>query len=152
MRKPLATLAVLVAATGLLAACGDDGGSDSSVDTDSGGSGAETTVELQDFQFSPDSVAGAAGETLSIDLENTGDATHTFTGEGVDETLAPGDTKTVEVALPDSGDFEFFCRFHGSRGMTGTITTGGATPGGGGNDPAPSTEPSTTSGGGYGGY
>ena len=149
MRKPLATLAVLAAATAVLAACGDDngGGSDSSVEADKG-NGSGTAIEMQDFQFSPDSVDGTAGETITIELENTGNAEHTFTGEGVDEEVESGTTKTVEVTLPDSGTFDFFCRYHRNMGMTGTITTGAAAPSGG-DQPAPDT---SSGNGGYGGY
>lgn len=153
MRKPLATLAVLAAATAFVAGCGDDnGGADGdAVEADNGATGpADATLELEDFQYSPDTLEGTAGETLTVDLENTSDSSHTFTGDGVDETLQAGDTKTVEVDLPDTGDFEFFCRFHRSQGMTGTITTGATAPGGGGEEPAPA--PETSGGGGYPGY
>ena len=153
MRKSLATLTVLVAAAAFLAGCGDDNGGDDgdAVEADNEASGpADATLQLEDFQFSPESLEGTAGETLTIELENTGDASHTFTSDGVDETVQPGDTSTVDVDLPDTGDFEFFCRFHRSQGMTGTITTGAVAPGGGGEEPAPA--PETSDGGGVPGY
>jgi hypothetical protein len=63
--------------------------------------------------------------------------------------VQPGDTSTLEVDLPDTGEFEFFCRFHRSQGMTGAIVVSGTAPGGG-EEPAPA--PDTTSGGGVPGY
>jgi plastocyanin len=124
MRKPLVVTFALVTTTAALAACGDDNGDgNGGVETD-GGEGDGLTVDLTDFRFSPDELDGTAGETVSIELENTGSARHTFTGEGVDEEVAPGDSTTVEVTLPDSGNFDFFCRFHEGQGMVGSIATG----------------------------
>ena len=153
MRKILVTLAALAAATAFVAACGDDNGGDGdAVEADDEASGpADVTLQLEDFQFSPDSLEGTAGETLTLELDNTGDASHTFTGEGVDEVLQPGDTATVAVDVPDTGEFEFFCRFHRSQGMTGAIVVSGTAPGGGGGEePAPA--PETSGGGGSPGY
>jgi plastocyanin len=139
MRKPLVVTFALVTTAAALAACGDDNGDgDGGVEADGGGGGG-LAVDLTDFRFSPDELDGTAGEAVSIELENTGSARHTFTGEGVDEEVAPGDSATVEVTLPDSGNFDFFCRFHEGQGMVGSITTGAAPAG----EP-PATEPPAT--------
>jgi plastocyanin len=126
MRTRLVVTIALVTTAAVLAACGDDnGGGNGNVEAD-GGDGDGLAVDLTDFQFSPDELEGTAGETVSVELENTGSARHTFTGEGVDEEVGPGDSATVEVTLPDSGNFDFFCRFHEGQGMVGSITTGAA--------------------------
>lgn len=146
MRKRLVVMLALVTTAALVAACGDDSrGGNGGVDADGGDDGDGLAVDLTDFQFSPDELEATAGETVSIQLENTGSARHTFTGDGVDEEVAPGDSATVEVTLPDSGSFDFFCRFHQGQGMEGSITTGGAPAG-----DTPAT--SAPSGGGTPGY
>jgi plastocyanin len=146
MRKRLVVMLALVTTAVVVTACGDDGGGgNGAVEAGGGGDGDGLAVDLTDFQFSPAELEGTAGETVSIELENTGSARHTFTGDGVDEEVAPGDGATVEVTLPDSGSFDFFCRFHQGQGMEGSITTDGA--------PAADT-PATTAptGGGTPGY
>ena len=126
MRKPLVATLTFALIGVLVAGCGDDdGGGNDAVEAE-GGDGDGLAVGLTDFEFSPDELEGAAGETVSIQLENTGSARHTFTGDGVDEEVAAGDSATVEVTLPDSGSFDFFCRFHQGQGMVGSITTGAA--------------------------
>jgi len=126
MRKPLVATLALALVGVLVAGCGDDdGGGKGGVEAD-GGDGEGLAVALTDFKFSPDELEGAAGETVPIQLENTGAARHTFSGDGVDEEVGPGDSATVEVTLPDSGNFDFFCRFHQGQGMVGSITTGAA--------------------------
>lgn len=126
MHKPLVVMLALVTTAAALAACGDDNGDGNGGVEADGGDGDDYAIDLTDFRFSPDELDGAAGETVSIELENTGSASHTFTGEGVDEEVAPGDRATLEVTLPDSGNFDFFCRFHEGQGMVGSITTGAA--------------------------
>ncbi|MGQ0804579.1 MAG: cupredoxin domain-containing protein [Actinomycetota bacterium] len=145
MRKRLVVMLALVTTAALVAACGDDDGDGNGGVEAGGGDGDGLAVDLTDFEFVPDELEGTASETVSIELENTGSARHTFTGDGVDEEVAPGDSATVEVTLPDSGSFDFFCRFHQGQGMEGSITTGGAPAG-----DTPAT--SAPSGGGAPGY
>jgi plastocyanin len=144
MRKHFVIALALAAAVLLIGGCGDDG-SDSS---DDGGNAVEAgagpvNVQLRDFEFSPDDIQAEAGSTVTVELENTGSASHTFTTDTVDEELSPGDTATVEVEVPDGG-VTFVCRFHEGQGMTGSIGPGGA---GAGNQPVPE-----TGGGGAPGY
>jgi plastocyanin len=87
----------------------------------------EAELELDDFYFEPTVLEGEAGQTLTVELENEGDATHTFTVDelGVDEELQPGDSGEAEVTFPDSGALLFYCRFHQGGGMRGALSVGG---------------------------
>ena len=130
MKRPTVhLLALLAALTLLVAACSGDTTttSEPAVPTGpTGSTGADEglTIEAQDFQFSPSSSSGGAGETLTITVMNTGSASHTFTIDdaGIDEELAAGDSVDVDVTLPDSGSLRFYCRFHEGSGMEGEIT------------------------------
>jgi plastocyanin len=87
----------------------------------------EAELELDDFYFEPTVLEGEAGQTLTVELENEGDATHTFTVDelGVDEEVQPGDRGEAEVTFPDSGALLFYCRFHQGGGMRGALSVGG---------------------------
>jgi plastocyanin len=95
-----------------------------SKDVTSSGATAELEVEADDFYFGPTYVKTAPGAQLTVKLHNEGEQTHTFTiaGLNVDERLAPGDERTVEVALPASGGgVRFYCTIHGGQGMQGAF-------------------------------
>jgi plastocyanin len=144
MKKALAVAAVVLIAASGLAACSSDDSDDSSSGSSSdkapvsldgkvndegrkdiSGDGASPSLELEadDFYFGPTFIQFAAGQKVTIELHNEGGATHTFTAPGadIDEELAPDDTKDVEITLPESGNLEFFCRFHRSQGMQGAF-------------------------------
>ena len=152
-----ATRLVLAGIVVLAVACSDDdnGGGDeagSSTGSTAGGapvqlqgevndegteeiSGDEVEMELDDYYFGPTFLKAQPGATVTLELENEGDETHTFTSDslGVDQEVAAGESATVEVTLPDDGAVAFYCRFHQDRGMQGafffnegdTVTTGG---------------------------
>lgn len=145
MRKGL--LAVVLTVVLVAAGCGGD--DDDAADVDTGNqadSGQETSVELEadDFYFEPEAVDARAGDTITIEVENEGDATHTFSVDAldIDEEIAPGDTAEIEVTVPDGGGVDFYCRFHEGRGMKGTIG------GGSGADSESDTDDSDSGGGG----
>lgn len=79
--------------------------------------------EMDDFYFEPTVLQGEAGQTITLEAFNEGEAAHTFTSDelGVDEELQPGDEATIEVTFPDSGQVVFQCRFHAGQGMRGAI-------------------------------
>jgi plastocyanin len=85
--------------------------------------GDSLEMEVDDFYFGPTFVKVEGSGTATIELENEGDAQHTFTIEGqdIDVTLAPGDSEEVDVELPESGHLEFICRFHSGSGMRGAF-------------------------------
>jgi plastocyanin len=88
---------------------------------------SETSLELDDFYFEPTVLMGEPGQQLSIELENEGQAPHTFTvdDESIDEELQPGDKVEVDVTFPESGHLGFICRFHFGNGMIGALSVEG---------------------------
>jgi plastocyanin len=124
-------LAAVVVLGIVAASCGDDeggvvqlGGADANdhgTEDVSGESAVE--FELDDFYFEPTVLQGEAGQTLTLEAFNEGDAAHTFTSDelGVDEELEPGAETTIEITFPDSGQIVFECRFHAGQGMRGAI-------------------------------
>ncbi len=85
--------------------------------------GDEIEVELDDFYFGPTFIKGTPGATVTLELENESDNTHTFTSDalGVDQEVAAGENAEVDVTLPAEGAVAFYCRFHQDRGMQGAF-------------------------------
>jgi plastocyanin len=85
--------------------------------------GDEVSLELDDYYFEPTFLKASPGATIHIELENEGDDTHTFTIDslGIDQEVAPGDSATVDVTLPQEGAVRFYCRFHANMGMQGAF-------------------------------
>ena len=84
------------------------------------------TIGANNFFFSPSTLVGTAGQTLTITVKNEGAAPHSFTidGQSVDVTVQPGTQQDVTVTFPTSGSVEFYCRFHVATGMKGELTVG----------------------------
>jgi plastocyanin len=134
-----------------LVACGSDSKSSSSTTTSKAASGASTgteklsgkvtdkgvksvvgkdelELEADDFYFKPTYIKVTPGQKVKVEIENEGDATHTFTSSklGVDDQLSPGAKKTVTVTAPmTAGLAEFHCNFHASMGMRGAFVVTG---------------------------
>jgi plastocyanin len=89
---------------------------------------SELDLELDDFYFEPTVLTGSPGETLTLDLENEGDAEHNFslTDQGIDEDVEAGEKAEVSVTFPDSGTLVFFCKYHQDMGMRGALTVSSA--------------------------
>jgi plastocyanin len=128
-------LALTVAGMLVLAACGGD---DDSADGDAAPvelpgtvndegtetvSGDQVDLEADDFSFGPTFLEADGGTTLTVTVENVGDAPHTFTIDDadIDEELDPGASAEVEVTVPDSGSLAFYCRLHRGQGMQGAF-------------------------------
>lgn len=140
-----AWLTLILTALLVAAACGNGGEESEEAETEEGGTisvggldandhgsadvAGESRVELEadDFYFEPTVLSGEAGQTLTVEVVNEGDATHTFTLEdqGVDVELDPGQSGEAEVTFPDSGALVFICRFHSGQGMRGALSVGG---------------------------
>lgn len=139
MKRLRVARAALVALSLLLAGCaGDDGeerggGAGTSppvslegTTNDHGTKAASGSmeVELDDFYFGPTFITATAGQQITFELHNEGDAPHTFTSTAlgnVDEELAPGARRTVRVTAPASGTALIICRFHRAQGMQGAL-------------------------------
>ncbi len=77
----------------------------------------ELEMEADDFYFGPTFVTAAPGQKVTVKVKNEGDASHTFTidGLGVDQEVRPGESADIDVTLPASGTVPFNCRFHKAR-------------------------------------
>ena len=132
-------LAVLlsVAVIGFAAGCGDDDdeSADSAATTETAadtGGGGETSVEMTEYEFTPNDLSVSAGDTLA--LENTGQIPHNLTiVEGTDpegggaelaasDDIDGGDSGDLLVDV-EPGEYGFLCTIpgHAEDGMTGTI-------------------------------
>jgi plastocyanin len=83
---------------------------------------AATTVQLADFAFRPDCVSVDAGST--IELENTGEAPHTFSvaTTDVDVKLDPGTSEEISFGGVDPGTYSVTCTFHPQMEATITVS------------------------------
>jgi plastocyanin len=133
-RKLLVLGVVAMLAMFVLAACGGDDSSSSSGNTpklsgsvtDKGTktvSGSSIALEADDFYFKPTFVNAKPGTKLTVEIENEGKNTHTFTIDSakIDKQIEPGKKAEVEVTVPSSGNLNFYCRFHRGSGMQGAI-------------------------------
>ncbi len=87
-----------------------------------GGGSSVATVGQASFTFDPAEITVKGGATITVDNTDAG-TPHTFTiaGSDIDVTNDGGASQDVKIDL-SPGTYEFVCRFHQSRGMTGTIT------------------------------
>ena len=97
--------------------------SSSSKSAGAGSSAGSSQVGAYDNYFQPKTITGKPGSTVKIELTDNGQAAHTFTvdAQGINKALTPGATATVSVKIPSSGTVQFYCQYHKSLGMTGTI-------------------------------
>jgi plastocyanin len=107
-------------------------------------------VVVDDYYFAPTFIKVAAGQKVTIKLDNEGTDPHTFTSDelGVDKEVGPGKSAKVKVRIPsDVEAVQYFCQFHDSLGMQGAFyAASGATASPGAN----SGSSSGTDSGGYG--
>ena len=92
----------------------------------SGKKAASIDLEADDFYFGPTFVKVQPGEKVTIELENEGNASHTFTSDSlsVDEQVAAGKKAKFTLTVPSDGTaFEFHCTFHEDMGMQGAFYT-----------------------------
>lgn len=128
---------VALPALALLAACGSSASSNASSGTGSGGGGV--SLEVRDYAFSPATVAAKTGDKVTVTIHNAGNHTHNFSISelGVSQDVPIGETRTVTFTASGTTNLQFFCRYHRSSGMVGTLDLGGGNTPGGGASPAP---------------
>jgi plastocyanin len=80
-------------------------------------------VTMQDDMFVPSVLDGTPGQTVTLKLTNMGTQQHNFMlpSQKADADVAPGKSATVKVTFPASGKLGFFCEYHKSLGMTGSL-------------------------------
>ena len=138
-RRNLVIVAAIAASLFVATACSSSssssssaGGSSTSASTSSTSSSAGATdvtgkstfeIDQANFSFTPSTLDGSAGQKITFTIKNVGSVPHTFTIDSmnVDVTVSPGSETTVDVTYPTSGTVEFYCKFHKSSGMTGTL-------------------------------
>jgi plastocyanin len=144
--KRIRGVVVIAAALSLFAAagCGGYGGGSKSSDEGAGTTtiaGTQTEshgtkdvsdetgkveIEMYDDYFEPTVLKGKPGQKVTLELKNAGKNAHTLTisDQSVDMEIQPGDEGEVDVTFPQSGQLEFVCKFHESKGMIGALQAG----------------------------
>jgi plastocyanin len=138
--------ALLAAFLMIAAACGDKSDPGSG---DGGTGGRAITVVATDFKFDTKTIEVEPGETISLTLQNDGEAPHTFDsdGVGIDVATDPGSSASGDFTAPnEAGTFEFHCDVHPTQ-MKGEIVVGGGGAGAGGS--TDTTEDTSDTSGGY---
>lgn len=86
--------------------------------------GANPDLVLDDFFYTPNTLAIRAAQDVPLLLRNDGGVTHTFVIDAlaVDVELAPGASKSIVINAP-ARQYAFYCRIpgHKAAGMTGTL-------------------------------
>lgn len=144
---------IAIGTAALAAACG--GGSSEQTAAPGGVTAASVDVSItaQDYSFQPAQISGVAGKPFRVTITNQGNATHSFVIDelNINQTISPGQQATVTVSPSGAGQLTFYCRFHRSSGMQGTLTVTGAA-GAAAPSVAPAATATASSGGGYFGY
>ncbi len=86
--------------------------------------GEAIKITMEDNEFKPAAIRAQAGEEITVEVANKGDADHNFVIPTMDVstgTLEPGKVATATFVMPD-GATEFVCTFHG--GMKGELRPG----------------------------
>lgn len=110
-------------------------------------SGPTIELRMTEFRFTPQVLELEAGD--SVALVNDGKATHSFECLAQQQQgsrgacgVSPGDVQpglTEVVKFAAAGQYDFFCRYHASRGMVGRLVVRGS------GEPAPPPSPPATS-------
>lgn len=131
------SVAIAVALSLVLVACGDSGGPSTSI-----------SAQMADFEFTPTSWAVLAGQQITINLSNTGAVEHEWvllrpgvriaresdlpgTEEALlsefvywEAELEPGDSTTLTFTAPSVGNYQVICAIedHFNAGMEAELT------------------------------
>lgn len=85
----------------------------------------EFTIEGSPFKFVPNVMRVKVGDTVRVTFKNV-QGTHDFTLDEFEvqtETLATGESETVEFVADRAGTFEYYCSVmdHRAKGMVGSL-------------------------------
>jgi plastocyanin len=83
----------------------------------------EIKLEAKDSEFAPKEITAKAG-TITILMDNTGQAPHTFTNKdlGVDVNANAGEKAQIKIENAKPGKYTFVCIYHEAAGMVGELT------------------------------
>ena len=114
-----------------LAACANDDDNDAANgDTNAGDPVTDITIDMGDDWFEPDHFTVRVGESVTVTVDNIGDAIHNMVilssdaeGENFasDAIVNPGETDTFEFTFTTPGTYDFQCDYHLPE-MVGTVT------------------------------
>jgi len=97
------------------------GGSGGGNNGGGGGGASALTVTQSNYQFSPATVTVKSGDTITLtDSDPTTPHNFTVKGSSIDVTNQGGQSQNVTINLKP-GTYSFFCQFHVSLGMKGTL-------------------------------
>jgi plastocyanin len=120
MRAKTTVSVVLLALASVfgLQACGGDSKSSAKAKAANG-----ATLEAYDFRFDPKTLTAKAGEKVTLTFKNEGKVEHNFSvsSPSVDKDAEDGKTVSVSFTPDQAGKIQFFCKYHKSRGMVGTL-------------------------------
>ena len=73
-----------------------------------------TTIAFGSYYYAPTYVRVDPGAKITVNLQNEGDSSHTFTVDSakVDTWLKGGESGKVTLTMPDKGALRFYCDFH----------------------------------------
>jgi plastocyanin len=115
---------------------------------------AAQQVGVRNFAYSPATLSAQVGQSVTVNVTNSGPAPHTFTIDGLTDSgsIANGTSKSVTFTPTQARTYTFYCTIHGAAVMSGTLTVG---PGGtttatstSTSSAAPAPAPAPSSGGG----
>ena len=120
-------LAVLASVALLVGGCSSGGGSNPTTPAQTQSSATSSsnavTITMVDFSFQPTTVTASTSQAIT--LVNNGSALHNFTIQGTSVTVdvQPGQSTTLAAPGPSftPKTYTFFCKYHQSQGMTGTL-------------------------------
>jgi plastocyanin len=87
----------------------------------------KTEVELDDYYFEPTVLKGRPGSKVTLELKNEGKVEHNFSidAQHIDKDIDAGESATLTVTIPQSGQISFYCKYHKSMGMAGALAASG---------------------------
>lgn len=87
------------------------------------GANVSLDMDVQNFFFDPTFIRTVPGATVTLRLTNRGNTQHTFNTDApaIEQVLMPGDRKTIEIKLPESGVVNFYCKLHRTEGEQGAL-------------------------------